>query len=1044
MPCLRVAVVLAVVAVSSSSVLADDALTFEQNIWPIFRAHCFDCHGAAAELKGQLDLRLVRFQLKGGASGPAITPGDIAGSYLLDRIESGEMPPGEAKVTPQEKDILRRWIAQGAKTARPEPTELAPGLGITPEERRYWAFQPIQRPATPSVKAADRVVTPIDAFILQKLESHNLTMSPPADRATLIRRACFDLTGLPPTIEQVQAFVADPSSGAWERLIDDLLQSPHYGERWGRHWLDVAGYADSDGVSNDDPVRPYAYKYRDYVIRSFNADKPFDQFLMEQLAGDELVPPPHVNLTPDQIDKLVATGFLRMAADGTSSGGTDAALASNQTVADTIKIVSTSLYGLSVGCAQCHDHRYDPIPQADYFALRSILEPALDVNHWRNPRQRVVSLFTDADRAKSAEIENEAKPVIAERDEKQQKYIDAAFTKELEKHPEDLRDALRRAFYTPADKRTPEQQTLLKERPSANITPGVLYQYDAAAAEELKKLGEKIEEIRRKKPVEDFISPLTEVPGTAPVAKLFYRGDYRQPQAEVAPADLQIATGPETRKTFEADDPAVPTSGRRLAWAKWLTSGQHPLLGRVLANRIWMHHFGRGIVATPGEFGRLGELPTHPELLDWLASEFASNGWSFKKLHKTIMLSSVYQQGSQRTAEQDAVDSDNRLYGRMSVKRLEAEAIRDRLLAVSGVLDRTTFGPPVPIAPDDAGQIVVTNDVPRRSLYLQVRRTQPVAMLTTFDAPVMDINCERRPSSTVAGQSLMLMNSQQVLKAARQLAERLRKETTESPVTIPLELQKRLQLAQSPWSYGTGRFDTETQRVAKFTTLPYWTGSQWQGGTNLPDATIGWALLHAGGGHTGDNPDYAVVRRFIAPTSGVYSLRGTLNHPSENGDGVRGRVVSSRTGMLASWTAKTISVDTAALNFQLEAGDALDLIVDCNGTVTSDSFSWTALIELKDATGNVQRSWESAAGFKGPTSAGLPQQIVNAWRLAYGREITPPELDRAVSFAADQLAVLQAIPADAKKLNPPADDELIMLTNLCQQLLGSNEFLYVD
>lgn len=1027
----------------ASTIAAEESPTFEQDIWPIFRAHCFDCHGATAELKGGLDLRLVRFQTRGGESGPALVAGDPAGSYLLDRIESGEMPPGEAKVTLKEKEILRRWIAQGAKTARPEPTELAPGLGITPEERRYWAFQPIQRPDTPTVKAADRVVTPIDALILQKLEAHNLTMAPGADRATLIRRAYFDLIGLPPTFEQVQTFVNDPSPGAWERLIDDLLQSPQYGERWGRHWLDVAGYADSDGVSNDDPIRPYAYKYRDYVIRSFNADKPFDQFLIEQLAGDELVPLPHANLTPEQIEKLVATGFLRMAADGTSSGGTDAAVASNQAIADTIKIVTTSLYGLSVGCAQCHDHRYDPIPQADYYGLRSILEPALNSNQWRNPGQRVVSLFTDADRAKSAEIENEAKPVIAERDEKQQKYIDAAFTKELEKHPEELRDPLRKAFYTPADKRTPEQQTLLKERPSANINPGVLYQYDPAAAEELKKLGEKIAEIRGKKPVEDFISPLTEVSGTAPVAKLFHRGDYRQPQAEIAPADLQIATSSETRKTFPADDAELPTSGRRLAWAKWLTSGQHPLLGRVLANRIWMHHFGRGIVSTPGEFGKLGELPSHPELLDWLASEFPSNGWSLKKLHKTIMLSSVYQQSSRRTPEQDAVDSDNRLYGRMSVRRLEAEAIRDRLLTVSGVLDRTPFGPPVAIAPDDAGQIVVTNDVPRRSVYLQVRRTQPVAMLTAFDAPVMDVNCERRPSSTVAGQSLMLMNSLQVLKSARQLADRVRKDA-DTGIPIPAEITQRLQIAQSPWSYGAGAFNAESSRVEKFTPLAHWTGSQWQGGANLPDPTVGYTLLHASGGHTGDHPDHATVRRFTAPVSGTISIRGTLHHPSENGDGVRGRIVSSREGMLASWTAKTISVDTAVVGTTIEAGDTIDFIVDCNENVTSDSFNWTALMELKDATGKVLRSWDTAAGFRGPTTSGLPQQIVAAWRCAYGRDITPAELNRAATFAADQLAVLQTLPSDAKKTNPPADDELLMLTNLCQQLLGSNEFLYVD
>ncbi len=291
----------------------------------------------------------------------------------------------------------------------------------------------------------------------------------------------------------------------------------------------------------------------------------------------------------------------------------------------------------------------------------------------------------------------------------------------------------------------------------------------------------------------------------------------------------------------------------------------------------------------------------------------------------------------------------------------------------------------------------------------------------------------------------MLMNSHQVLKSARQLADRIRKDAvTDTSIAIPAELSQRLQLAQSPWSYGAGGFDAETNRVTKFTPLAHWTGSQWQGGTNLPDPAIGYTLLHAQGGHTGDNPDHATVRRFTSPVTGTLFIRGTLHHPSENGDGVRGRIVSSRNGMLAAWTAKTISVDTAVVGTPIEAGDTLDFIVDCNENVTSDSFTWTAILELKDADGKVLRSWDTAAGFRGPTTAGLPQQIVSAWRMAYGRDITPRELDRAVTFAAEQLAVLQTLSADAKKTNPPADDELLMLTNLCQQLLGSNEFLYVD
>ncbi len=520
----------------SAPLLAGDAdPRFETDVRPILRAHCFDCHGATSDLKGGLDLRLVRFQKRGGESGPALTPGDPAASLIWQRIQTGEMPPGEAKVSAAEREVLRKWIAAGAPTVRDEPETVPPGLGITPEERAWWAFQPIRRPEPPVVTAAARAANPIDAFVLAKLEGMGLTLNPPADRETLIRRAYLDLTGLPPSYEQVQAFVQDASPNAWPKLVDDLLNSPHYGEHWARHWLDVAGYADSDGVSAADPVRPYAYKYRDYVIRSLNVDKPFDRFLVEQLAGDELIPQPPVNLTAEQIEILTATGFLRMAADGSTAEG-DAEVNRNQVVADTIKIVTSSLYGLSVGCAQCHDHRYDPIPQSDYYALRAVFEPAYNPKAWKSPAQRQVSLYTDADRAKSAEIEEEARKLIAVRDEKQAKSIDAALEKELEKHPAELRDKLREAFRTPDAKRTDEQKQLLKERPSVNITPGNLYQYDMAANDELKKLGQEIEAIRARKPVEDFIAALTEPGGAVPVTHLFHRGDHRQPKDAIGPA----------------------------------------------------------------------------------------------------------------------------------------------------------------------------------------------------------------------------------------------------------------------------------------------------------------------------------------------------------------------------------------------------------------------------------------------------------------------------------------------------------------------------
>ncbi len=427
---------------------AAERLTFERDIRPILKEYCLDCHGGNDAPKGKLDLRLKRFAERGGESGPAIVAGKPDESYLLDRLHDAEMPPGEKKVPKDKIAAIERWIAQGAATLRAEPERLAAGVDISPEERAHWAFQPVQRPAPPKFRNEDRMRTPIDAFVLKKLREHGFSFAPEADRRTLIRRASYDLTGLPPAQQQLDEFLADPAADAYERLVDRLLDSPQYGERWARHWLDAAGYADSDGNGNDDTERPYAYKYRDYVVRAFNADMPLDRFLIEQIAGDELVPRPWNNLTPEQARTLAATGFLRMAADGTSTGGVDEALASNQVVADTLKIVGSTLLGLTVGCAQCHDHRYDPIPQADYYRLRAVFEPALDPSHWRRPVQRLVSLYHDSDRARAKVIEAEAQRLQAKVDEKTTKYVAAALDKELGKFPEPLRSKLRAARQT--------------------------------------------------------------------------------------------------------------------------------------------------------------------------------------------------------------------------------------------------------------------------------------------------------------------------------------------------------------------------------------------------------------------------------------------------------------------------------------------------------------------------------------------------------------------------------------------------------------------
>jgi hypothetical protein len=598
----------------------------------------------------------------------------------------------------------------------------------------------------------------------------------------------FDLLGLPPTPEDVELFVADSAPDAYERLIDRLLSSPHYGERWGRHWLDVAGYADSDGYDDEDRVRPWAFRYRDYVIRSLNADKPFNDFIVEQLAGDELVGTANKNLAPDQIDKLVATGFLRTAPDGTATSA-DQKTARNAVVSDTIKIVSSTLLGMTVGCAQCHDHRYDPISQVDYYRIRAIFEPALDTKNWRPPGARMISLYTDADRAKAAQIETEAAKVTGEANKKAEELVAKQLEKELAKLPEAIRPAARAARDAKPDKRTAEQKELFKQYPSLNVSAGNLELYDPAASKEVGMVHARAAAVRATKPPEQFVALMNELPGQTPPTHLFSRGDPDQPRQQVLPGDLNVLGSP-GRVDIMAKDPTLPTTGRRLAFARKLTDGQHPLAARVLVNRVWMHHFGKGIVGTVGDLGRLGERPTHPELLDYLASDFMQSGWRLKQLHRTIMTSSAYRQVSTRTSQLDQLDPDNRLLGRMNVRRLEAETLRDAILATTGKLNRKMFGPPVPVTEDDAGQVVIGagakdgNGVTvitstggeelRRSVYVQVRRSKTLSVLETFDSPVMTPNCEARTVSTVAPQSLMLMNSAFLVGQSEQFAGRVR------------------------------------------------------------------------------------------------------------------------------------------------------------------------------------------------------------------------------------------------------------------------------
>lgn len=794
---------------------AAEPVTFEKHIRPILKAQCFHCHGEEGEMKGGLDVRLARFLLKGGDEGPSVIPGKAAESHLLKVVQSGDMPKGKAKLKDKEIALIEQWIAQGAKTLRPEPEHLGVEHAFTDEERAWWSIQPIQRPKVPAVKTNAAIANAVDAFIAEKLTASKLAFSSEADPVSLIRRLSFDLTGLPPTPEEVEAFVASASKGpgalqrAYESAMDRLLASSAYGERWGRHWLDIAGYADSDGYTDKDLERKWAFKYRDYVIQSLNKDKPFDQFVREQLAGDEMVPQPHKNLTAEAIEKITATGFLRMAADGT--GSMNDKVAQNSTIADTIKIVSTAFYGMTIGCAQCHDHRYDPITQADYYRLRAVFEPGFNTTKWRVPNGRLVSLQTDAERAEAAKIEEVAKKMDVERLAKTEEFITEVLEKELAKAAEKDRDALRTAYRTELKKRTPEQVKLLKAHPRVNqLTAGSLYLYDdtykTRHSRTIKAMGDEALTVRATKPKEEFIQAFDEVPMKAdvvPATFVFNRGDIEQPKAKVKPGDLTVLAGLRQVDVVEKDAKA-PTTGRRLAFAQSLTDGKHPLLARVIVNQVWKRHFGKGLVNTPDDFGQLGERPSHPALLDWLASEFMSSGWSMKQLHRLILNTTTYRQSSRRDAERDRIDPDNRLLSRMNVLRLEAETLRDSFLAVSGKLNPKLGGAPVPVTFNEEGQIIIGMDTRdtagrqtgkfmslngeeyRRSIYIQARRSTPLEMFATFDAPAMtDANCASRPVTTVSPQSLLLMNNGYMREHAQDFALRVQRE-------IPNDIEKQV------------------------------------------------------------------------------------------------------------------------------------------------------------------------------------------------------------------------------------------------------------
>ncbi|QVL34104.1 DUF1549 domain-containing protein [Telmatocola sphagniphila] len=785
--------------------IANDLAGTQHEVIPILLRHCIACHGSRRR-EGGLDLRTKAAMLKGGKSGPAIVPGKPEESLLVKKIRTSQMPPRdrllEVSLKPiesSETETLVRWIAAGAneKVVEPDVATTTPDPLVGEKDRSFWSFQPPKKVAVPQPDQAALVKNPIDAFVLRKLESKGLTLSKEADRATLLRRASFDLTGLPPEPAEVKAFLADTSADAYEKLIDRLLASPRYGERWGRYWLDLAGYADSEGKREQDLFRPHAWRYRDYVIRAFNNDKPYNRFLLEQLAGDELVDYEHAAvITPEMADNLVATGFLRMAPDGSWANITGFIPDRLEVIADEMDILGSGLMGLTMKCARCHSHKFDPIPQRDYYRLVDIFKGAYDEYDWLRPDIRPGIGPVSEDRqggrhlpyvsteerknweATNAQLRKEIEDLKTSLERKTATLAAKFLEERLNQLPEVLRADLRKMVATPPAQRDSVQIYLAgKFEKQLKLDRNALKSVDAAFKKEVEAIEAQLGTLRAGIRPEQRIQALWDR-GIPSPTYVYRRGDPLNTGRLVGPGVPSVLTDGKTPFVVTAPWLGANKTGRRLAFAHWLTESEHPLTARVAVNRLWKHHFGVGIVASLGNFGKTGTLPTHPELLDWLAREFVQTGWSMKAMHRLMMTSATYRQSSHLSPKLIELDPDNQLYSRMPLRRMDAESLYDTLLLLAGRLDETRFGPADPVQSRADGLVIPTGTSKgwRRMIYVQQLRKQMISHLENFDFPQMNPNCLERRDSTVAPQALHLLNDGMVEQLAQQFAARVARE----------------------------------------------------------------------------------------------------------------------------------------------------------------------------------------------------------------------------------------------------------------------------
>ncbi|HUS04902.1 MAG TPA: DUF1549 and DUF1553 domain-containing protein [Bryobacteraceae bacterium] len=651
---------------------------------------------------------------------------------------------------------------------------------FTAQQRKWWAFQKVTKPAVPAVKDPAWVHNPIDAFVLARLEAKGIKPNEPADKTTLLRRVTLDLTGLPPAPEDVQAFLSDVSPDAYEKLVDRLLASPHYGERWARHWLDLARYADSAGFKADE-TRPNIWRYRDYVISSFNSDKPYDRFVKEQIAGEELY--------PGDPAALVATGFSRHFPD--ESNARNLMQRRQELLNDVTDAVGATFLGLTYGCARCHDHKFDPILHKDYYRLQAFFANTRSEDEAPLLKPEEKADF-DAKYAIWAEKTND---IRAEMKALAAPQVAAMYKDNFDKYPEEIQQAIT----TDPAKRTPFQwQMYHKSQWLLNVD-----QEDAAkklkgdAGVRYKQLQIELAKFNAIKPQQMPVGQAMIDNGPAsPKTHILGAGAYDAPLAEVQPGFLSILDPADAKVT---PPPAVNSTGRRAALAGWLADPNNPLSTRVIVNRIWHYHFGRGLAGTPSDFGLMGERPTHPELLDYLTANFVENGWSIKKLHRQILLSGTYRQSSAYRKESAAVDPDDKLLWRFNRRRLEGESIRDSMLFASGLLNPKIGGPavfpPLPAGVETRGgwkKNEEESETRRRSVYVFVRRNTRYPMFESFDMPDSHESCSRRSQSVTPSQSLELLNNELVLGWSRALAGRV---LNDSGLTPEAQLDRAYKLA---------------------------------------------------------------------------------------------------------------------------------------------------------------------------------------------------------------------------------------------------------